>query len=246
MNWAHAIARNRTALLAVVAAIFGLVGREGGPVSRRVRNAALALLRPAEAAVRRLIVIAARGVVAAPRPTPDAAFRDVSAGDTAEPSGLARRPAFRLFDRQKRFGRVFRPLKPAGVPRIRTFFGPAVIAAAPSPAAVARPDPEAAVDAARLRLRLAALERALATLPHQARRLARWRARAEAKAARETAQASVAARRAFSPLRLGHPPGYRRPSTADAPDSSIDAVLRECHLLALDALAGAGPLPDTS
>jgi hypothetical protein len=54
MNWPLAIARNRTALLAIVAAIIALLGgREGGAISRQLRNAALALLRPAEAAARR-------------------------------------------------------------------------------------------------------------------------------------------------------------------------------------------------
>jgi hypothetical protein len=77
------------------------------------------------------------------------------------------------------------------------------------------------VDAARLRLRLAALARALADLPHQARRLARWRAR----------RVPGPGGRPGSPLRRGHPPGWRQ-----RPGRHVDQVLRECHLLALDAL----------
>ena len=47
MNWSLAIDRNRDALLAIVA---GIGGREGGAVASGLRRAALALLRPAEAA----------------------------------------------------------------------------------------------------------------------------------------------------------------------------------------------------
>jgi len=64
MDWPLAISRNRAALLAMVGAIAALLGgREAGAggVARGLRNAALALLRPAESAARRLIVIAARG-----------------------------------------------------------------------------------------------------------------------------------------------------------------------------------------
>jgi hypothetical protein len=224
MNWPLAISRNRTALLAVVAAIVALLGGrvlrpfdklraqdEGGAISRQLRNAALALLRPAEAATRRLIVIAARGIVAAPRPA--TGFAGVPQGDRA--AARSRPPAFRLVEPLKRYGRVVRRRKPGFVPRIRTFFGPPL--PAPPPIA-APPDPRDQVDSTRLRRRLAALERALADLPRQARRLARWRARAS--------------RFRPSPLRLGHPPGHRQRGGRE-----IDLVLRECHLLACDALA---------
>jgi hypothetical protein len=62
MDWTRAIERNRTALLALAAAIAALIGgRDGeGRIARGLRNAAMALLRPAESAVRRLIVISAR------------------------------------------------------------------------------------------------------------------------------------------------------------------------------------------
>jgi hypothetical protein len=233
MDWPLAIARNRAALLAVVAAIVAMLGgREGGLVARHLRNAALSLLRPAESAARRLIVIAARGLSAKPRPAPvwriaaDAAPGPHDAGAPRR----RRAPAFRLFDRAKRFRPLLRPLKPAGIPRIRAFWGPAAPPTAPivaSPAAARRPaDPDAPVDITLLRLRLGALERALSDLPHQARRLARWRAR------RKPGQGGSHSGSPGSPLRLGHPPGHRARSGRD-----IDRVLRDCHLLALDALA---------
>jgi hypothetical protein len=123
---------------------------------------------------------------------------------------------------------------PAGVPRIRTFWAaPSPLAplqpvAAPPPAARAA-DPAEPVDAARLRLRLRSLERALSDLPRQARRLAR-------RLAGLRGRASKAGTPARSPLRLGRPPGFRQ-----RPDREVDLTLRELHALACMALR-----PDTS
>jgi hypothetical protein len=221
MNWPLAIARNRTALLAVVAAIVALLGgRDAGPVARGLRNAALALLRPAESAARRLIVMAARGLVVAPGPVPD--FAGVPRSDQ---TGVSRLPAFRLFDRRKRFVLRLKAPVPVGVPRIRTFWNTPFQAAAPLILSLSKdaspPERAALVDPHLLRLRLGALERALADLPRQARRLARWRGR-------EKVNPGV---RAPQPLRPGHPPGWHA-----GPGRDIDHVLRECHGLALDAL----------
>jgi hypothetical protein len=82
------------------------------------------------------------------------------------------------------------------------------------------------VGAERLTRRLHALKLALEDLPRQARRLARWRVR------RENAQNP----KFKSPLRPGHPPGYRR-----KPVHQVDAVLAECHGLACYAME-----PDSS
>jgi hypothetical protein len=215
MTWSLAIDRNRDALLAVVAALIG--GREGGAFARGLRRAALALLRPAEAAARRLIVIAARGLTVVPGPKrPPVGAGLGRAGASGKP------PAFPLFDRAKRFRPMLRRAAPPGVPRIRSFWGPPSAQPISPPSAkppIPKPDPDAPVDAARLRLRLASLEIALADLPRQARRLARLRAR------------RAAQNRPCRPLRLGRPPGYRQ-----RPDREIDQVLRDCHALACDAL----------
>jgi hypothetical protein len=220
MDWPLAITRNRDALLAIVAAIVALIGgREGGPVARRLRSAALALLRPAESAARRLIVIAARGLVVTLGPPRAPAIDRMPAAS----AGRDRPPAFPLFDRRMRFTPRLPVAKPLGVPRIRSFWAPTPVPAAPPPTAT-RPDPEAPVEISRLHLRLRSLEAALADLPRQARRLARWRAR----------RASDAT--PCQPLRPGPPPGHRR-----RPGRDIDLVLRECHALARDALQ-----PDTS
>jgi hypothetical protein len=227
MNWAKttaiAIERNRAALLAVVAAVVAMIGgREArGPMLRAVRNAALALLRPAESACRRLIVIAARGLVVTRAParsfTPPAA---AAGGASARGS---RAPAFRLTDRAKRFRPVFVPVRPAAVPRIRSLWPhPFARPAPPPPPPPARPAPSATVDAARLLRRLAALQAALANLPRQARRLTRWRARQ---------RGPHHGLRPRSPLRIGAPPGHRQ-----ARPRAVDAVLGDCNLLAHQVL----------
>jgi hypothetical protein len=93
-----------------------------------------------------------------------------------------------------------------------------VAIAAPEP----EPEPDGRVEALRLSLRLQAIKLALADLPRQARRLARWQAK----------RARTAGAKPASPLRLGRPPGYRK-----EPTDEIDWVLRACHALARDALA---------
>jgi hypothetical protein len=222
MNWALAIERNRTALLAIVSAIVALIGGRDarGPVLRAVRNAALALLRPAESACRRLIVIAARGLVVKPAPARPFTRPVTAAGHT--PAASNRAPAFRLTDRAKRYRPVFVPQTPVAVPRIRSLWRSPFERPAPPPPPPTRPAPSTHVEDTRLARRLAALEGALANLPRQARRLARWRARQSAQ---------HAALRQPSPLRIGAPPGHRltRPR-------AIDAVLEECNLLAHEAL----------
>lgn len=62
VNWPLAIERNRAALLRIVASLAMLLGLEpaGPTVPRHLRNHVLRVLRPAEAAWRRLVVIAAR------------------------------------------------------------------------------------------------------------------------------------------------------------------------------------------
>jgi hypothetical protein len=221
MNWAIAIERNRAALLAIVAAIMAMIGgRQGsGPMLRVVRNAALALLRPAESACRRLIVIAARGLIVKPLPRPPF----IPPVRTAEGASRARTPAFRLMDRAKRYRPVLVPVAPVGVPRIRSLWRDPFERPPPMPApASARPAPSATVEGKGFFLRLAALESALRNLPRQARRLARWRARK---------RAPHQGQRRSSPLRIGAPPGYRRTRPR-----AVDDVLRDCNALAHEVL----------
>lgn len=229
MDWLLAIERNRQALLGIVAAILALLGgRDGdGAIARGLRSAVLALLRPAEAAARRLIVIAARGL-AVTLPSRRPLLQPIP----ARAAGGGRTPSFALFERPKRHRLALR-VEPRSIPRIRGFWGPPLAQPVPPPPASppVRPLPDAMVDAAPLRLRLAALELALADLPRQARRLARRQAR----------QASTPQRPMRPPLRFGRPPGWRKSSGQGRPLREVDRALRECHALAADAQR-----PDTS
>jgi hypothetical protein len=103
------------------------------------------------------------------------------------------------------------------------------------------PAPDDLVSAARLGLRLAALAAALEDLPGQARRFARWRARA--------GRATPDARRRLAALRPGRPPGGRLARfdpAAPRPRNirEIDEILAHAHALAHHALAQRRP--DTS
>jgi hypothetical protein len=70
MDWAYAIERHRQPLLGIVATLYAMIGlTDDGRIERLswpLYRAVLAVLRPAEAAVRRLIVVAARGLVVKP------------------------------------------------------------------------------------------------------------------------------------------------------------------------------------
>jgi hypothetical protein len=151
-----------------------------GRISRRLHRKVLRILRPAEAAVRRLIVIAARGLVAKPSPA-----RPVPRGSIVGKGG-AKRPAFPLFE-----------------PRLHFELEDAEEMVAPRPVLPPAGPPiedGAGVDAGRLCRRLQALKLALADLPRQAKRLVRARARRD----------KIPRLRSLAPMRPGRPPGSRR------------------------------------
>jgi hypothetical protein len=232
MDWAKAIEPHQVALARIVATLIAMVelASDGvaGRLPRPLYRALLRVLRPAESAVRRLIVVAAQGLVvsvSSARPMPQAQGRARSGAGAA-----GRRPAFQLFDPPRRISRMRRERAVATrpEPRLHIFdVSPLIPLFQPRPAKRAVPEPEdGRVGARRLSRRLAAVKLALETLPRQARRLARWRARL-AKRQPPTVK---------PPLRPGPPPGYRQ-----KPQQEIDWLLWECHLLAIDALK-----PDTS
>jgi hypothetical protein len=220
-DWARAIERNRDALTGIVAALFAMLGLMGdatvGRIPRQLHRAVLRVLRPAESAVRRLIVIAARGLaVKLPPARPKPQGRIVRKGGTP-------RPSFPLFDRRKRFDLRRRRTGPRPIPRIHGFNsdGEFVTLWSASEPAAPTPEDDGRVDAGRLCRRLQALKLALADLPRQAKRLVRLRARRE----------KVPSLRFLSPMRPGRAPGYRR-----KPSHEVDEVLVECHALAWDAM----------
>jgi hypothetical protein len=229
MDWDLAIKRNSEALKGRIEALFAMLGIVGAETVLRIpkplHSAVLRVLRPAESAVRRLIIIAARGLVMKP-----VASRPMPKGQMTGKGGGNRFPSFQLFDTRKDFPELRQHrVKYAKYPPRILFFGDdsRVDSLWPAPPPVAAPaPPDGLVNAERLSRRLQALKLALDDLPHQARRMARWRVR------RENAQSP----KFESPLRPGPPPGHRKRQI-----HPIDEILADCHWLAWDALK-----PDTS
>jgi len=226
MDWDLAIKRNSEALAEIVADLFLMLGLVGEAAVSRISwpayRAVLRVLRPAESALRRLIVVAARGVVVKPgssRPRPKGPVKAVEPRKGGTP-----RPSFQLFDPHQRIVLPRRRRPPRAVPRIHMFnadgefvtIGPPLRPAkAPAPARAKSPD--GLVSAERVIRRLEALDSALADLPRQAMRLARWRMRQETS---ETPSFKT-------PLRPGRPPGHRRRAV-----HLVDELLSECQWLA--------------
>ena len=227
MDWTLAIRRNRDQLKAIVLTLFALARmRVGGSLFTLPRSTfaiIMAILRPAESAVRRLILIAAHRVVICPRPARTFVILGHRPGDpvSAMPSGMIPTRAFHLFDPLKSFD-------PEAIWDVEPKWESGFDLAPGYTSTLAAPDTP--LDAVHLGQRLNAILRALDNLPHQARRLARWQIKRDAalKARKPTR---------MSPMRPGLPPGWRERKIHE-----IDDVLRECHGLAGDLLNS----PDTS
>src|SRR4029453_3479596 len=101
MGWAEAIESNRQPLLRIVAALIAMIGLGEGSTVERLSwplfRAVLRVLRPAESAVRRLIVVAAHGIVVKLSPA-----RPAPAGLQISGKGGGS-VSFKLFDPRKRF-----------------------------------------------------------------------------------------------------------------------------------------------
>jgi hypothetical protein len=234
MDWPLIIERNRGRLLAVLAPLFAVLGFDPrrADLPRHLYRALLITLRPAESAVRRLIIIAARGLV-----VKLGAARAFPAGlglklRLALEKDAERIPAFCLIDPLKRFApEDFEWAKDWEkvqiLPRISVpgFIDP-VFADRFVPLA---DDP---VDCAALRRRLRALISALDNLPRHARRLARWKAKGDL-----ARQSAVSKPGRLSPFRPGFAPGYHKHEREE-----IDVILGDCHYFAVEAWRG----PDTS
>jgi hypothetical protein len=225
-DWDGAVKHHSETLKGIVAALFAMLGLDGtdaaSRIPHRLNRAVLRVLRPAESAMRRLIVVAARGLVvkvAPSRPMP----KGYRIGKGSGPS----RPSFKLCDKRIFFPELSNPrVKYAkNPPRIHVFPYDTLVPR-PRPAVVPLPPPDGLINAKRLSRRLQALKLALEDIPSQARRMARWRARREA----------AKAPKFKYPLRPGQPPGHRR-----KPTHEIDGILTECHWLAWEAMK-----PDTS
>jgi hypothetical protein len=241
MDWPLIIERNRERLLAVLAPLLAVLGfdpRRRQEMPRHFYRSWLILLRPAESAVRRLIVIAARRIIVrlgASRAFPAGlALKLRLAAKDADDEHI---PAFGLIDPLKRFAPDgFEWSKEWGkewgkeqvIPRISVpgLFDPVF----PDPVPV--PSRDDTIDTSALLRRIAALKAALDNLPHQAKRLARWKARREL-----ARRAEVWKPGRSSPMRPGFAPGYHRHKP-----EAIDEILADCHYFAVEAWRG----PDTS
>ncbi|MFH1795204.1 MAG: hypothetical protein ABIK36_00350 [Pseudomonadota bacterium] len=210
---------------------------------RRVHRAVYRLLRAAEAAVRRLIIVVGRDMVAAepvlpplkpnsgplvthvPVPVPGLGLALApAAGTQASAEATAQRKlSFPLLDPLPDPAAPPFHIRTSGVPRISIPGWTPLFAIAPKH----EPSPNDPIDAAHLRLRLEALASALGDLPRQAMRFARWRARCEA-----LRKAGRAGR--VSPLRPGRAYGLHRPGSPRH-EHAVDDVLRDLHYFAYEA-----------
>jgi len=237
MDWNLVIERHGRALRQVLAMLVAMANLTGdNPVLHsRLYRKILGLLRPAESAARRLIVIAARGITVPlppPRkPKPKRKSVYVRPGGT----GIVVPWGVKMPDARPRSGTISLSVvdpsyrmpklvhRSRSVPRI-SFIG----SGRPEPA---RPTPNHGgyFDATRLGQRLAALGRALDDLPKYALRLARWTARRNAGLVKRC-----------SPLRLGAAYG-RRGKYARRPIHEVDGILSETHYFARLALTSDPP-----
>ncbi len=232
MDWAGAIEINHSALSRIVAALVAMLELAGRAAADRLPQplyrAVVRVLFPAESAVRRLIVIAAREVV-----VKVPVSRAMPKGRVIAPRAVAEkakgRISFQLFDTRKYFAELapvkmsrFRVLS-LGDPHLVPMFQPKPhswpTSRQPPKREVAAAD--GTVSALRLQRRLAAIKMALDDLPRQALRMARWKIR------RDRIQRPVFK----TPMRPGQPPGHRK-----KPRHEVDLVLTECHALARYAL----------
>ncbi len=209
---------------------------------RRLHRAVLRLLRPAESAARRLLVVAARDVAVVLPPR----RRALPALPGANPAvGLLRRlgiavvvpPGARLprsarrtapgqaAPRASRLPLADRPRRPdVHAPRgVPAHAAPRLTVPGRSARRLlpAAPTPEDRLDATRLCSRLRAVAAVLSDLPGEALRFARWHARRALRVGRRP-----------SPLRLGRPPGSVR-----RPVHEVHEVLADLHHFAREVLA---------
>ncbi len=256
MDWNVVIERNRQRLRDILARLVAMAGftaadtasplcggdRDGDAPSdgdtvipRRIHRAILAVLRPAESAVRRLIIVAARDLVLPPlrprKPQPKPTSIFVRPGEMRTgivlPYGVKPGDILPALAKPARPRSLSLPLTDTlrGLPHRSTAGAPRIWA--PGFDDPYRPRksslPDYLVGATRLAMRLQALGRVLDDLPRHALRFARWRARV-------TAQSRQHPRRTY-PLRPGRPPGGRR-----KPAHEVHEVLADLQYFAFHAL----------
>jgi hypothetical protein len=223
-----AVERNQQMLVTVVAALFAMAGLTAAQktLPRYLHRSVLRLLRPAEAAARRLVIVVARSMMVSIDCLRPYRWKIVRLRKRAK----ARTPlALPLFDRLNPHRRVASPVA-TSVPRISAPGITELFAIPPRH----RPRPHDEIDASRLLARLAALQATLKDLAPHARRVALWQARQNFLRARSHTAPKPDAKNAWrflrnSPLKAGRPPGRFRRSRAMPARHPIHDVLDHTH-----------------
>ncbi len=208
MNAKQIIEKHRQALVAIVAGLIVML-RQLETLPQPVRRQINRILRPAEAALRRLIVVVAAMLQQKAQEKQGAnGGEKIALPDFSTFAIHGRLPAFSLIDSRKKFD-VVKRINWRDMPRIWVLGGPD---------RTPLPETRQPAGAASLLRRIRKVQYALATLPKQAKRLNRLminRSKAEPGPGR------------VDPIHPGHPPGHRR-----KPRELVDEILRECHWLA--------------
>ncbi len=244
MDWGRVIERNGGALRRILAVLRARVG-EAESLPRIVHRAVLRLLRPAERAARRLVIVAARDIVVTLpplpfRPKPSSAILRHGIGTgiifprgaTPPPRGVSAgllppRLSLPLLDPRPRLRRRVAVPRAPVAPSVPRILFPGI--SAPRPVAPWQPpSPDDPIATARLRQRLAAVGRALDDLAGHARRFARWRARRDRALALRVPHRLPALRPLRPRAQAGAPP--RRPR------HEVEEVLADLHHFAVEAL----------
>jgi hypothetical protein len=223
LDWNVVIERQSKGLKAVIATLFAMPVLADGSlmawIPQGLYRQVLRVLGLAESALRRLIVIAARGLVVKVRPP-----RPVSEGLKTlkgKKGNSAKQAPFWLYDSRKflpELARRRRKFAKRG-PRVWSFdrfmaepIVPKELAPPPKPE-------DDLIDATRICRRLQALKRAFEDLPGQAKRYLRWKAKRERQSLK-TPMFTI-------PMRPGPAPGHRKIHTHE-----IDDILDDCHAFA--------------
>lgn len=218
MSWQRSIERNTERLKEHIAPLIALIGMYVPSLRARI----LKILRPAEAATRRLIVIAALDIHEKP------ACANASPGSPPDFSRFRKDtpalPRFRLIDPRKSFAtRSPKADRPCRFARICV---PGITDRAAAPLPVERID-----DGESLKRRVLALKAAAENIPAQARRMAKLMAK----------RSVISGPKGIGPIRPGLPPGLLR--TARRQRHGLQFFLADMHQMAMDRMAGMKPPP---
>ncbi len=251
-DWAGCVERNRDILIRIIADMFVLARIVPGEVigsepfertlPRYVWRAVMLILVPAEAAMRRLIIIAARGLAFEPlvtrtapagtalpaaadasENTDDLESADAAAGsdETAGSDAAPRTPVFNMFDPMKSFW---------------DYWGPELDPGSIKPFPSELPDPVrcAPVGAVRLWQRLQALHNAVQDMPGSVQRYLRFLALCAYAIKTKTKMRP----QRLSPMRPGYAPGFQKNRHAK---SEAQLLLDEVHSIAFKILSPPKP-----